>query len=662
MALLECKNINLTYHQDGFDQVIFKDLNIRFPSSSLVSIIGESGSGKSSLFNIIASYSKDYEGEVKLGCLKKEIGFVFQNLHLIEHLNVIDNVILPLIIYGNSYRKSYKKGLEALKKVGLANYEKRPINSLSGGQKARVSLARTLVTSSKIILADEPTGSLDSKNSEDIMSLLKEIAKSRLVIVVTHNEDLAFKYSSFVYTIKDYKLVELKKDKESHNSLVEKSNTKYRSIKLFDNIKLNFSFLKNKLVRVLSSLLFTSFCFALILLLIGLSSNIKSSLLDIGKSYYNYNTFTMSFQKEVKLEEEKFSLLKNVKLNEVNIKKIGETTSYSFSYYPSLESFIYPYSSYYYNKVLSKDKVLFNPSFNEGEVIKGRKIKAYNEVVVNSNFVNKANIGIGEYININRSISIITTYFNSSVEDVFYLNLNLKVVGISKEKEVFNNPTIYYSYLDLYNYLSNVKLVNASSAFNFPITMKERLSFLSGDDDYLTNYKSVVYCLNPYEFKEELLSLDSYSISSVPLEMVKSMEDLISSFSKLLIFFLVLSLICSFLLEFVLIENIYSEKKEELAIYLSFHISKSNFIKTGMGLVYIIFISTVLFSYVFQKLSFYLVNRVLASYEINEILTSVDLKVSFILYFLMFIFSYLCGQIPLYNIYKTNLVDSLRGE
>ena len=71
MALLECKNINLTYHQDGFDQVIFKDLNIRFPSSSLVSIIGESGSGKSSLFNIIASYSKDYEGEVKLGCLKK---------------------------------------------------------------------------------------------------------------------------------------------------------------------------------------------------------------------------------------------------------------------------------------------------------------------------------------------------------------------------------------------------------------------------------------------------------------------------------------------------------------------------------------------------------------------------------------------------------------
>ena len=156
MALLECKNINLTYRQDGFDQVIFKDLNIRFPSSSLVSIIGESGSGKSSLFNIIASYSKDYEGEVKLGCLKKEIGFVFQNLHLIEHLNVIDNVILPLIIYGNSYRKSYKKGLEALKKVGLANYEKRPINSLSGGQKARVSLARTLVTSSKIIFIINP--------------------------------------------------------------------------------------------------------------------------------------------------------------------------------------------------------------------------------------------------------------------------------------------------------------------------------------------------------------------------------------------------------------------------------------------------------------------------------------------------------------------------
>jgi putative ABC transport system ATP-binding protein len=202
------------------------NVDVVIKEGEFVSIMGSSGSGKSTLMNIIGCLDVPSNGDYffrenniskfssnKLAELRnKDIGFIFQNFNLLPRLNALENVILPLLYSGKSSKERTKLALEALENVGLKDRTHHRPNQLSGGQQQRVSIARAIAGTPKLILADEPTGALDSNTSLEIMKILNDLNKSGITIVlVTHEDDIA-KYGSRIIRMKDGKIIEDKKN------------------------------------------------------------------------------------------------------------------------------------------------------------------------------------------------------------------------------------------------------------------------------------------------------------------------------------------------------------------------------------------------------------------------------------------------------------------
>lgn len=215
--MLELKNVTKSYQYDTNAVPVLKGLNLVFRNAEFVSILGQSGCGKTTLLNIIGGLdhftsgdllidgksTKDYSSHDWDTYRNHTIGFVFQSYNLIPHQTVLQNVELALSIGGISRHERRTRAIEALKKVGLGEHINKKPNQLSGGQCQRVSIARAIVNNPRIILADEPTGALDSETSVQIMEILKEISTKCLVIMVTHNPDLAEQYSTRIVRMLD---------------------------------------------------------------------------------------------------------------------------------------------------------------------------------------------------------------------------------------------------------------------------------------------------------------------------------------------------------------------------------------------------------------------------------------------------------------------------
>ena len=203
MTILELKNIKKSYFLGKEEFPVLKGLNLSFDKGDFISILGESGGGKSTLMNIIGGLDRKYEGEVIVNGTKQAdkkeksmdeyrrdtVGFIFQSFNLVSYLSVLDNVLISLKMTNLSHRAQVKKAEDLLKQVGLLEHKKKNPNQLSGGQKQRVAIARALANDPDIIIADEPTGALDSQNTRDVLEILSDIAKSgKTVIVVTHSQ------------------------------------------------------------------------------------------------------------------------------------------------------------------------------------------------------------------------------------------------------------------------------------------------------------------------------------------------------------------------------------------------------------------------------------------------------------------------------------------
>jgi len=215
--MLELKSINKSYQTGNFRQEALHNLDLSFRQNEFVAVLGHSGSGKTTLLNIIGGLDRYDSGDLIInGKSTKKfknkdwdayrnncIGFIFQSYNLITHTSVLKNVELGMTLSGVKNKIKRKRAMEALDKVGIKDHAHKKPNQLSGGQMQRVAIARALVNNPDIVLADEPTGALDSKTSVQIMELIKEIAKDKLVIMVTHNRELAEKYANRVVELKD---------------------------------------------------------------------------------------------------------------------------------------------------------------------------------------------------------------------------------------------------------------------------------------------------------------------------------------------------------------------------------------------------------------------------------------------------------------------------
>lgn len=238
--MLELRNISKSYKTGNFKQIALKDINLKFRKSEFVCILGQSGSGKTTLLNILSGLDRYDKGDLIINNKSTRefksadwdayrnncIGFIFQSYNLIHHISVLDNVELGLTLSGVAKKERRKRTLNMLDKVGLKKHINKKPNQLSGGQMQRVAIARAIVNNPDVILADEPTGALDTKTSKEIMNLIKEIAKDKLVIMVTHNPELAKEYATRIIELSDGKII-----KDSNPIIEQESDNKKYEIK-----------------------------------------------------------------------------------------------------------------------------------------------------------------------------------------------------------------------------------------------------------------------------------------------------------------------------------------------------------------------------------------------------------------------------------------------
>lgn len=307
--MLELKNITKQYIVGETTQQVLKGINVKFRKNEFTSILGASGSGKTTLLNIIGGLDKYDNGDLIIeGTSTKKyidrdwdsyrnyrVGFIFQSYNLISHQSVLSNVEIALTLSGVSKKERRKRSIEALTKVGLKDHINKKPNQLSGGQMQRVAIARALVNNPEIILADEPTGALDSETSIQIMELLKEIAKDKLVIMVTHNPEIAKKYSTRIIELKDGVII---KDSNPYDEVKnEKSKKKISktSMSLITSLALSFNNLLTKKGRTFLTAFAGSIGIIGIALILSLSNGVNTYVSNVERD--SLSDFPVSLEK-----------------------------------------------------------------------------------------------------------------------------------------------------------------------------------------------------------------------------------------------------------------------------------------------------------------------------------------------------------------------------
>ena len=293
--MLEIKKISKIYETEDLKQIALDKVSINFRDNEFASILGPSGSGKTTLLNIIGGLDKYDSGDLVINEVSTKkyndsnwdsyrnhrVGFIFQSYNLISHQTILKNVELALTLSGVSKTERIKRAKKALKEVGLERHINKLPNQLSGGQMQRVAIARALVNDPDILLADEPTGALDSETSKQIMDLLKKVAKEKLVIMVTHNPELALEYSTRIIKLKDGVVIDDSnpydgKENTKESKEVEKIKSKKTSMNLKTALSLSLNNLMTKKGRTILTAFAGSIGIIGIALILSLSSGLNS--------------------------------------------------------------------------------------------------------------------------------------------------------------------------------------------------------------------------------------------------------------------------------------------------------------------------------------------------------------------------------------------------
>ncbi len=289
--MLELKNIKKTYHVGDIETRALDDISVAFREKEFVAILGISGSGKTTCLNIIGGLDRYDSGELTIKGKKtsdfndkewdayrnNSVGFVFQTYNLIAHLGIVDNVALGMTLSGVSAKEKRRRALQVLEQVGLKEHLHKKPNQLSGGQMQRVAIARALANDPEILLCDEPTGALDTTTSIQIMDLIKELSSERLVIVVTHNPDIADKYADRIIRFQDGKIIS---DSNPYREVLKPENFKLKktSMSFLAALKLSFNNIRTKKGRTFLTSFASSIGIIGIAVILSLSSGFQTQI------------------------------------------------------------------------------------------------------------------------------------------------------------------------------------------------------------------------------------------------------------------------------------------------------------------------------------------------------------------------------------------------
>jgi len=483
--MLKLENITKIYEGKNFKQIALNDVTLAFRNNEFVSILGPSGSGKTTLLNIIGGLDKYTYGNLIIDGVStrkykerdwnnyrsNKVGFIFQSYNLINHQTVLSNVLLSLNIAGKPKKESIKLAKKVLKDVGLENYIKKKPKELSGGQMQRVAIARALVTNPDIILCDEPTGALDSQTSIQIMELLKEISKEKLVIMVTHNVTLANKYSDRVIALNDGVITYDTSPYEVENYTLKKIKNKRKTMNKFTSLSLSF----NNLLTKKSRTLLTSFAGSIgiigIALVLSLSKGTQKYINKIEKETFSkypisimesYIDYQNMFDKEKEsCKNGSICSINDLSNNVVNDNKINSISKFSNilkQNYENINNYTldinYNYNInlniYKDNKMIENSSLYFKEFFNnnspllkEYTLIYGKLPEKYNEIVIVTDENGKLPLSLMKSLFINEDIDLSKT-------------INISYEKIIDSKFKLAPETFYYIYEnDTWQYIKN---------------------------------------------------------------------------------------------------------------------------------------------------------------------------------------------------------------
>ncbi len=622
--MLELINIKKKYN----NETVLNNISLKFPDHGLISIVGESGSGKSTLLNVIGLLEISDEGSILIGnkdikdlknkdidnIHKNYISFIFQQYNLIENMSVIDNITIT-----NDNKDIYS----IINMLKIRHLLTKKVSKLSGGEKQRVALARALSTKPRVLLADEPTGALDSKNRNIVMELLKSISEDILVIMVTHNYRDAIKYSDRIIEIKDGTIIKDNNMKKIKG--VNKFNVIKKRISIFKLLKVSFNNIKAKLKRnIITSIAFSIGLIALLLVL-TISIGFKNSLDDFERNTMSEYPLIIS-KSSTNLESDLENLLEeSVDDKRVHSRKysiVNKIDDNLISNINSLDSFL-KYKVYDF-EIDNLYKSISDNLYNEFTLIAGNKIKTNNDVLI--------------VIDDKNSI------------DSFYLDN----MGLTKE---------IYDYKDLVGYKYNdKKIVGILKANNNSVFTGSNFLFKK----YSGETPSTIY-LYPKDYNNKNKIIDYLNKSNISFtdysSSIKGISDgIIKAISIVLICFSSISLIVSTIMIGIITYINIVEKTKEIGILRSLGFSKKN-------VSFIFLFESIFIGLIGSIISILIV--LLVGIPINNLLFSMTgIENIFVLRFSSLIFIlllsvFLCtigSRIPLRGISRMNIIDTIKYE
>lgn len=442
--MLELKNVSKFYYKKGIVSSGISKVTLKFDMGEFIAITGESGSGKSTLLNVISGLDTYEEGEMYVNgeetshyneedyeeYRKKYIGNVFQSFNLVNSYTVYQNVELVLLINGETRKSVKHKVIDILKKVDLYKYRHTKVSKLSGGMKQRVAIARCLAKDAPIIIADEPTGNLDSKNAKSVLKLLYEISKYKLVIVVTHNFEQISEYATRRITMHDGSVIEDMKLKDK-NEVKEVNTSKFKKTKVISNLRLG---IRNTFNIVPKFLLLTFVYLFVLISIVG----VYSAFLELESTNNAYNSFfnETDANKRVIVKKKDNSSFTNEEINKLksisNVEKVI-TNDYVYDYSMSLID---------YENIFLDSNFMKLEEF-KGKLKYGRMPLNDNEIIVSGSKENYYIEDMGSEL-INKEVSI-----NSGSDEI-----KVKIIGVSVF-EKYNWMVTSYVSDKIYNYVEN---------------------------------------------------------------------------------------------------------------------------------------------------------------------------------------------------------------
>lgn len=616
--MITLKNINKSYNNTK----VLKNINLTLPDKGLICVLGASGSGKSTLLNIIGKIEVPDKGEVyfydkNIKDIKSEtyhtnyVSFIYQNYNLIDALSIKDN--LNLITKNNEW---------IINKLGLSKIKNTKTNKISGGEKQRTAIARSILSDSLVYLADEPTGAIDTANSIKIMQILKELSKEKLVLMITHNEDLAHTYADEIIYLKDGNINKRKVTKECHVHKEISKNKRKLSFK--DLFKISIGYLKEQKIRSILTILATTIGLTSLTIVLGINNGLNEEIKSLEKdSLYSY---------PIIVPKEKITL--NMNLNNKNSKtEIGVTSDYNLiknriddSLLNKVKTFNDAYITYYHQ--ISNQKFLENsyvmPTENYFSLIKGRMPQTKNEILILINSENSISESLKDYLKLEKM-----TYAEILDKTIKVDNQTLKIVGIVSS----NNG--YFSALSGILYSNNLFSGEITDIHIYP-----------------QNYKA------KEQIKKELKNYNIIDDASSAVDVTRT---LINTITITLTIFSIISLIVSVILIITITYINVLEKNKDIGIYKTLGINRKQIKKIFLNQNYTLSLTSSAISIIIVFLMGLKINEIVSTKIGIDSLVKLNKHIIIAIILISIIITKIASAVPINIATKKKIIDNLHN-